>query len=137
METYILTNKTAFEGDVIITYDNGRFQADFTKSTVTIGQQKFILTKMSEGLKPMLDYFNNKSEGSKCVKLVVDFDIFWNRYDDKLNSSKKKTKAKWDKMNEGERTKAFNFIGIYMCSIPAGTRKKYAETYLNAELWNN
>jgi len=67
----------------------------------------------------------------------ITFDKFWNRYDDKLNSSKKKTQVKWNKMPAAEQAKAFRYIGKYFASIPSGTRKKYAETYLNAELWNN
>ena len=137
METYILTSKSAFEGDVIITYDDGRFQADFTKSSVTLGQQKFILTKMSEGLYKMLQYFNTQSEGSKFVKLVVTFDLFWNRYDDRICSSKKKTLARWNKMTPSQQEKAYNYVGIYLASLGQGIRQKYAETYLNSEIWNN
>lgn len=137
METYILTNRSAFEGDVIITYDYGRFQADFTQSTVSLGQQKFILSKMSTGLRAMLDYFNNKSEGSKCVKLAITFELFWEKYDDKICSSKKKTLARWNKMTPSEQTKAYNYVGIYLASLGQGIRQKYAETYLNSEIWNN
>lgn len=136
METYILKSE-AFEGDVIITDNNGCLKADFTKSSVNVNQQRFILSKMTEGLDKMLKHFNTPPTDCKMEKMIIDFDMFWQKYDDKLNSSKKKTKAKWDKMSEIERTKAYNFVGTYICSIPAGTRKKYAETYLNAELWNN
>lgn len=65
------------------------------------------------------------------------FDMFWDAYNDKISSSKHKTKLKWDKMPSMERIKAYRYIGTYFRNLPAGTRKKYAETYLNAELWNN
>lgn len=135
METYILTSQ-AFDGGVIITDDNGRLQANFIGTTVNMNHQKYILERMSEGLEKMLSHFNS-SANCKMEKLVIDFNMFWNKYDDKINSSRKRTKAKWDKMPESERTKAYYYIGKYFASIPYGTRKKFAETYLNAELWNN
>ncbi len=71
------------------------------------------------------------------IKFEVTFDAFWNKYDDKLCSSRKKTLLRWNKMNETDRLKAYNFISMYFAGIAQGTRKKYAETFLNAELWNN
>lgn len=136
MEQYILIS-AAFEGKVIITKDGKNLQANFTDSSVTVGQQKFVLSMMQQGISAMMEHFNGPTSDSKFEKLVVDFDMFWNRYDDKINSSRKKTQAKWEKMPIEERTKAFYYIGKYFASIPSGTRKKYASTYLNDELWNN
>jgi hypothetical protein len=67
----------------------------------------------------------------------IDFDRFWKRYDDRVNSSRKRTLIKWNKMPKSEQIKAFYFVGKYFASLPPGIRKKYAETYLNDELWNN
>ena len=136
MEQYILISK-AFQGVIIITQEGDDLKADFSKADVKVGRQQFVLGKMAEGIDTMMKYFNRPNSGSKLEKMIIDFEQFWDRYDDKINSSKKKAKAKWEKMPVDERTKAFYFIGKYFASIPAGTRKKYAETYLNAELWNN
>lgn len=136
MDKYILSSEI-FKGDVIITVEGDRLQADFTSSSVSVDQQRYILKRMSEGIKAMLEHFNTPPTDCKMVKMVVDFEMFWNKYDDKIASSKKRAKAKWDKMSESERTGAYNYIQKYYNSIPYGTRKKYAETYLNAELWNN
>ena len=136
METYILTSE-AFEGQVIISSNNGKLSANFIDSTISIGQQKFVLDMMTKGIKEMLAHFNKPGGQNKMIVMVIDFDMFWNKYDDKISSSKRRAKAKWDKMSEAERAKAYHYIGKYFCSIPGGTRKKYAETYLNAELWNN
>lgn len=66
----------------------------------------------------------------------ITFDMFWNRYDDKSRSSKKKTKQLWDKMSQAEQVKAYLYIPVYLRN--KGTAdKKYATTYLNDELWNN
>lgn len=40
-------------------------------------------------------------------------------------------------MTSAEQGKAYRFIGRYIASLGQGIRQKYAETYLNAELWNN
>lgn len=71
------------------------------------------------------------------IKFEVTFEAFWNKYDDKTISSRKKTLAKWNKMSDTDKLKAYNFISMYFSQISPGTRKKYAETYLNAELYNN
>ena len=78
-------------------------------------------------------------KSAKFTEIVqeITFDSFWNKYDDKVNSSKKRTETKWNKMSKNEQIKAFNYIQKYFPSVPYGTRKKFAETYLNAELWNN
>lgn len=67
----------------------------------------------------------------------VTFDMFWTRYDEKIRSSKKKTIARWNKMSPGEQIRAYRFISKYESNILPGTAKKYAETYLNTELWAN
>ncbi len=136
METYILTSD-AFEGRVIITKDSNNLQANFTDSSVTVGQQKFVLSMMQKGIPAMMEHFNGSDSDSKFEKLVVDFDMFWKRYYIGDNSSKKRAKQKWDRMPVEERTKAYYFIPKYLNSIKQGTDRKHAETYLNAELWNN
>jgi hypothetical protein len=82
---------------------------------------------------------------SKTAKLTpmpenvpeVDFEMFWARYDDKVNSSKKRARAKWDKMSKENQQKAYLYLPKYFAHLPQNTRKKYVETYLSAELWNN
>lgn len=66
----------------------------------------------------------------------ITFQMFWDRYNDKVRSSKKKTKDKWDKMSKAEQVKAYLFIPIYF-RTKGSAEKKYATTYLEAELWNN
>ena len=111
---------------------------DFTESNISMEQQKWILQKLPADVHA-LGMYDKYKDAITVTEVTQDitFDMFWNQYDDKLSSSKKKTKARWDKMPASEQTKAFRHIGKYFASIPAGTRKKYAETYLNAELWNN
>ena len=71
------------------------------------------------------------------VKQNVSFDDFWRRYDHKTVSSKKKALTAWQRMSEAEQIKAYNYIPRYLQNLPTGISKKYAETYLNSQLWNN
>lgn len=71
------------------------------------------------------------------VPCEVTFQIFWDKYDDKDTSSKVRTHKLWKKMSDADQAAALMYIPKYFRKIPVGTRKKYAETYLNAQLWNN
>lgn len=66
----------------------------------------------------------------------ITFEMFWNRYNDKSRSSRKKTEQKWNKLTKADQVKAYCYIPVYLKNKgEAGL--KYAETYLHAELWNN
>jgi hypothetical protein len=81
-----------------------------------------------------------KAKSSKLQKLPpqkVDFEIFWDKYNEKVRSSKKKSLKVWNRLNKTEQIRAYLFIDLYEKSILNGIAKKYCETYLNAELWNN
>lgn len=71
------------------------------------------------------------------VPLIVSFDMFWNKYSDKDTSSKVRTARIWNKLTEVDQAASYMYIDKYFRNLPNGTRKKYAETYLNAQLWNN
>lgn len=140
MKRYSITSEK-FAGEFTVVYDDRRELAsiDMSQAEMTVKQKNWLMAN-----KPSTeDKLFEMQRQNKLMKIVlipesiVTFEMFWQRYDDKLNSSKKRTKQKWEKMKESERIKAFNYVGRYFASIPQGTRKKYAETYLNAELWNN
>jgi hypothetical protein len=139
MKHYQLTSES-FKGAVDIYFnDNGLLSEFSTKEAeLSENQQIWILKKMPRELGELQNLIGD----SKTAKLIevrqeVTFELFWNKYDDKALSSKKRTLVKWNKMSQAERIKAYNFINKYFQRIPGGTRKKFAETYLNAELWNN
>ncbi|MBR1775041.1 MAG: hypothetical protein IJ759_05900 [Bacteroidales bacterium] len=140
MRTYSITSEK-LQGEILVTFDENDVlqNIDMSKADMNIGQQTWFFANKplnEEGLMAL-------KKVSKYIRITlvpekeVTFDMFWQKYDDKYNSSKKRTKQKWDKMSKSEQTKAYNYINRYFSNIPYGTRKKYAETYLNAELWNN
>ena len=130
---------TAFTGEVVFEFRNELLvKFDMSNAELNERQHTTLARNLPRTLGEVTE-FMTKSKNAVFTEIVqnVTFDMFWERYDDKFNSSKKKTWAKWNKMPMAEQMKAYRFINRYFASIPAGTRKKYAETYLNAELWNN
>ncbi len=138
MKTYHLTSDN-FTGFVKLVYDEQELLVsyDSTTATLTEKQQVWLLKKLPRELSE-LQHMLSLSSGAKVteVKQEVTFELFWKRYNE-TRSNKKRTEAKWKKMPENECIKAYLFISKYEASIPPGCGKKYAETYLNSEIWNN
>ena len=99
-------------------------------------QQVFLLRNMPREILE-LEKLKTANVTLTEIKQDITFDMFWDKYDDKINSSRKRALSKRERMNPTDRIRAFWFISKYFSSIPSGTRKKFAETYLYAELWNN
>jgi hypothetical protein len=139
MKKYAITS-SAFTGEVLLTfYDTSDLQSfTFEGCNCSAVQQKWLLEHLPKN-EADLFRLQHVATNLTITELPSDitFDDFWNRYDDKYNSSKKRTLAKWNKMSDTDRCRAFRYISTYFRNLPQNTRKKYAETYLNAELWNN
>lgn len=138
MRRFVFTS-TAFDGEVHFEFeDDLLIKFDQSEATLTEKQQIFLLKRLPRELAEVQKLLDG-SPGAKFTEILEDitFDRFWNRYDEKIRSSKKKALQKWNRLSQLDRNKAFYFIGKYEMSIPNGVAKKYAETYLNSELWNN
>lgn len=140
MRTYSITS-SKFEGEMVAVFDDRHelINLDMSAAEMSLAQKNWMMSNRPI-TEDMLMEMKSKSPFMK-IELIpereVTFEAFWQHYDDKVNSSKKRTKAKWEKMTKTQQTKAYHYIDKYFASLPYGTRKKYAETYLNAELWNN
>lgn len=132
---------TAFEGEVLVSYDDKGLllKCDTTGATLSEEQQVFFLRNMpiSIGALQGMMQISKTTKLEEVQEREIDFETFWKRYDEKIRSSKKKTEKIWQRLSATDRNKAYYFITKYEMSIPNGVAKKYAETYLNAELWNN
>ena len=136
MKTFHLTS-LSFEGYVEFEFNNyGLLDRYEIHANLSEKQQIYILKHLPREILE-LDKFKSDTATVTEINLDVTFDMFWNRYDEKIRSSKKKAMVKWNKMSQAERLRAFRFIIKYESNILPGTYKKYAETYLNAELWAN
>jgi hypothetical protein len=139
MKHYQLTSES-FSGAIDLFYNDLELleKYDISNATLSEQQQVWILKYLPRELAEM----TKLTASTPTLKLTevkddITFEMFWKRYDDKVASSRKRTLKLWNRMPAAERQKAYNYINRYMQSLPPGTRKKYAETYLNAELWNN
>ncbi|HPI31111.1 MAG TPA: hypothetical protein PLS26_11350 [Bacteroidales bacterium] len=139
MKHYQLTSN-AFDGAVDLFFDDAGMlmKFDMTGASLSKKQQEWILRDMY----PELNELKRQLSESGTAKITevtteVTFEMFWDRYDDKINSSRKRTLQKWNRMTKTDQLRAYTYINRYLNNLPSGTRKKYAETYLNSELWNN
>lgn len=139
-ETYLLTSG-GFTGDVLFEFDADGLlvRYDISGAQLNTTQKAWMLERLPCHLNDLQLVLGNSKTAklTKQLRTSVTFEDFWNRYNDKTTSSKKKTLLIWNRMSQTERDKAFNYIPAYFRSIPTGVAKKYANTYLNAELWNN
>ena len=139
MSTYILTSP-ALAGAVEFRFDpDGALQGLDIRAELTAEQRRWLRDRLpaSEAEVKQVLGRSRTAKLSKLPEQKVTFEHFWHAYDDKALSSKKGAATKWAKMSAGQQQAAFAYIRKYFAALPPGTRKKYAETYLNAELWNN
>lgn len=139
MIAYSLTSEH-FKGEVIFRFNDEGLLINYDASTAELSEEQllFLLKRLPREL-PEIEKLMKVSSTAKMLKIdeSVTFEMFWDRYNEKVRSSKKKAIAKWNRMTQKDRIKAYYFINKYEMSISTGVSKKYAETYLNAELWNN
>jgi hypothetical protein len=139
MKRYSLTSDS-FTGEVMFVFNDWSLLESFdtTGAQLSETQQVFLLKSLPRDLAELQNLIS-KSISAKITEIpfTVTFDLFWNRYNEKLRSSRKKSLAKWIRLSATDQAKAYYFIAKYENSIPNGVSKKYAESYLNAELWNN
>lgn len=138
MSTYHLTSP-GFSGFVEFEFDAAGFltRTDMTNAELSEKQHAWIVKRAPNRLSEITKLLESTQAKFEEVKLDITFELFWNRYNEKVRSSKKKAQVTWNRMSKADQVKAFNYIAKYKQSIPSGVACKYAETYLNAELWNN
>lgn len=128
-----------FVGFVEFEFDAAGFlmRTDMTNAELSEQQHTWIVKRAPNRLSEITKLLESTQAKFEEVKLEINFELFWNRYNEKVRSSKKKAQVTWNRMSKADQVKAFNYIAKYKQSIPSGVACKYAETYLNAELWNN
>lgn len=138
VRTFLLTTEQNPEG-VEYSYDaaDGLLQGVAIKSKMTAEQ----IQRVIENTKFHVELFLSWASGLKRCEVIelqtkITFDLFWQKYNDKVRSSKKRSQRLWEKLGEADQVKAFYFIQTYNRNR-GSAEKKYCETYLGAELWNN
>ncbi len=136
---YALTS-TEFTGYIDLEYDQDglligmQIHAELSKE-----QRMWFVKVLPPTLEELKTILREKKSNARIqeIKFQPTFDDFWMKYDDRTTSSRKRALTKWDRMSRTDQSRAYKYIDRYFQQIPSGTRKKYAETYLNSELWNN
>ena len=136
---YLLTS-TAWAGEIRLEYNEGLLLVNCDLSGAELSEQQHLwfLRNMPREL-AALETLVTKAASAKLTEVPDDisFEKFWDRYGEKLRSSKKKAQKRWQQMSAADQAKAFIYIKKYENSMQAWQSKMYAETYLNKELWNN
>ncbi len=137
MRTFEITSEK-FGGKVLLKFGDDDFFCgiDFEHSGCSHSQVKWFMLHLPKDASSMKCFSTQQLNVAEVLE-SIDFDAFWNKYDDKARSSKVKTRKVWDRMSRTEQVKAYNYISRYTMNIPSGVCKKYATTYLNDQLWNN
>ena len=136
MSKYLLTFP-GIEGEIEFVYDDGEILQNVAFNGNFPIDMRGAILRMAPTTPERMQSINWKTGVVTPIEAMVTFEMFWNRYNDKARSSKVKTERVWNKMPEGERTKAYRYINRYKSSIPQGVCMKYATTYLNDQMWNN
>jgi len=74
-------------------------------------------------------------EGKEYKEDNIEFDVFWNLYNKKIN--RKGCERKWNKLKDTERQKIIDTLPSFLASIKDKQYQPYPETYLNQERWND
>ncbi|MDZ4212789.1 MAG: hypothetical protein U1C59_13855 [Methylotenera sp.] len=139
MKKYSLSS-TSFTGEVIFEFNDLGFLTKFDTSQADLNEshQRWILREMPNHIDDIKRVLGN-SKTAILTELSTDvtFQMFWDRYNEKIRSSRKRSEAKWNRMSQADRNRAYWWIGKYELTLTGNREKKYAESYLNAEQWNN
>jgi hypothetical protein len=139
MKHFKLTS-AAFAGEVDLYFSDNELLHSFSIDNAALNdnQQRWLLKNLPNDLAEITKVIG-KSPTAKIIEVTreITFEMFWNRYDDKITTSKKRTRARWDTLSTIDQVKAYDYIQRYFLNIPGGTRKKYPESYLNSFMWNN
>lgn len=136
MIKYIMTSST-LDGEVEFTFTHdGKLRSIVFQCEATEKQYNYIFAAKPHNLEQM-KHLIDTTRYATFVKEVQEltFQMFWDKYNEKEHSSKKKAEIRWNNMPKSARIKAFNYIAKYKFNLPADVRLKYAETYLNSEIW--
>lgn len=133
---------THIDGQIIVGYNELGLlvTCDLTQVTFALNQHETILRYFPLTLDELNRLVNDNPKDRQITEIIkeISFDEFWEKYNHKMLSHKKKSLARWQKMALAEQIKAYNYVQRYFTHLnKQGTFKMNAETYLNSEIWNN
>lgn len=136
---YSITS-TLWQGEIIATYNSNQLlmSINLQNAELTENQHIWFLQHMPRDLAALQRYVDaNKTLTLTQIETEVTFEDFWNKYDEKTRSSKKKAQLRWNRLSKHDQVCAYRYIDKYFQNMPSWQSKKLAESYLSSELWNN
>lgn len=134
---FLVTTAAAPEGVQYTYTEDGLFVGvEIKQANMAAGTRQSIINKLQLSLNECLSYFKTRACTVVELQQEITFAMFWDKYSDKQRSSRKRTEKLWNKLSEADHVKAFYYIETYN-RHRGNAEKKYAETYLSDELWNN
>lgn len=135
-------SSTHLIGEVLLGYSENDLLVffDLSKAQLTEAQHATFIKFFPLTLTKLKELIASDKENRRIVEVVneITFETFWETYDHKALSHKKKSVAIWNKLSMAERIKAYQHLNKYFYQIKVNnTPKMYANTYLNSEIWNN
>jgi hypothetical protein len=137
MKQFSLTS-SSFTGEVVFKYsDDGYLIYYSDEADLNSTQRTWLLKNIPLTLDEMRDKIKSVA---RFNVIEIDFEVsflqFWHKYNDKERSSKKRSESIFNKLTKTDQVKAYLWIDKYNRNR-GNADKKYAETYLGAQQWNN
>jgi len=143
---YIVTS-TSWAGEVELLYTDATLNEketmllaylDMRRAELSEKQHVWFLRELPRELAELQQLLEKAPNATLTeVPMEITFEMFWKRYGAPENSKKKKAQLAWNRMKQYDQVKAYNHIARYERNLANWQTKMYAESYLNAELWNN
>jgi len=135
-------SSTHLIGEVLLGYSENDLLVffDLSQAQLTEAQHETLIRNFPLSLSALRNLVAADKENRRLVEVIqkVSFEEFWEAYDHKALSHKKKSVVLWNKLSEAEQIKAFTHLTKYFYQIKINnTPKMYANTYLGSEIWNN
>lgn len=127
-----------YNGVVTVEYVNGILKSfNFNEADLGVKGHSWFLANLQLPEELFLQKLKANPFTVTGADKQLTFTMFWDAYDHKTSSSKKKAETTWNRLSSQQQILAYMFVHRYFKNIPPGVAKKYAETYLNSEIWNN
>ena len=125
MKNFALTS-TSFTGEITFGYDDQSRLISFKiDADLNEKQHTWILQYLPLTVAEMEDKITSVPSFSVIEVLQsVTFEMFWDKYNDKVRSSKKKSLRIWEKLTGTDQVKAHTYIHTYIQPPSGKCRKK-------------
>ena len=123
------------EKSYTVSYEGQYLKSIYTSDEFTAEQWSGMLSIHKPYIwKPLTEWRKFKNVVITEIILEINFEDFWNKYNfkrDRVNAEKE-----WNKLNEEERSKAYNYISRYKSNLGT-TAMVYACRYLKYKRWDD